>query len=232
MKTEWFNFLNQQMNGCFVCVSFPDHIHDPDPHTCPVLKQDGEKHDPWFNTLLWVCRQCSKPHSFDVLKIDDSVKMEAWVLGRSCRPDITIFDSEGNPKAFIEFRKSSSGKSKTVANELDIAWFEIDVRDGENFDPSLINDTRRFWEDLIHLDENIKEALRRFDTTLPGSTEFMPVFDDDGKLQDAYFAHKPDQEDDSLTNYLPQPHIGHYLYAHRSNLGCNSQQPLAPNDPK
>ena len=149
--------------------------------------------------------------------------MEKWIFDRSCRPDITVFDSDGNPKVIIEFRKSSSGKSREVAHSHNLSWFEIEVLDGVNSNVGLINESRQYWEDYLDLDEKMKDSMRRIDPVMPGSTVFMPVFDDDGKLLDTYFTHKPDENDVGLTSRLPQPHRGHYLLAHSSNLGCESQ---------
>ncbi len=220
MKTAWFAFLSQQLSGCMICVV----VLGRDYHPCPVKSRDGEPSAPWYNTILWVCSKCSKPHTYDILGSGDSVSMEKWVLNRSCRPDITVTNSEGNPKAFIEFRKSSSGKSREIADTHNIPWFEIEVLDGINSNAGLINESRQYWEDWLELDEKTKEFMRQFDPVLPGSTVFMPVFDDEGKLLDTYFTHKPNYDDENLTDYLPQPHRGHYLLAQQSNLDCLSQQ--------
>ena len=222
IKTDWFNFLEQQLSGCFVCVVSLDHVLDRDPHRCPTNISGKDSVNPWYDTILWVCDQCSKPHIYDLLQADDSVRTEEWAFGRSCRPDITITDASGIPKSFIEFRKSSSGKSREVADKRGIPWFEIDVFEGEDFGLELINDTRRYWESLDYISAESKDLMRRFDTVMPGSTEFTPVFDDEGNLLDTFFAQNTD--DESLTKYLPQPHVGHYLFAHRSNLDCESQQ--------
>ena len=220
MKSQWFNFLERQLSGCTICVVDLER----DSHPCPVKSRDGEPSDPWYRTILWVCGRCSKPHVYEILEGGDSVFMEKWVFARSCRPDITVTDSEGKPKVFIEFRKSSSGKSREIADAHNIPWFEIEVLDGENSKVGLINESRRYWEDWLDLDDKTKESMRRIDLVMPGSTVFMPVFDDDGKLLDTYFTHKPNEDEDNLTDYLPQPHRGHFLLAHQSNLVCSSQQ--------
>ncbi len=224
IKTEWFNFLQHQLSGCFLSA-FPG---ERDPHPCPIQLQGTKVVEPWYDTILWICAQCSKPHVYDLLETDDSVRMEAWVFGRSCRPDITIFDGDANPKVFIEFRKSSSGKSREIADAHNIPWFEIEVLDGVNSNVGLINESRQYWEDWLDLDEKTKESVRRIDPVMPGSTVFMPVIDDDGKLLDTYFTHKSNEDEENLTDYLPQPHRGHYLLAHSSNLGCESQVPQDP----
>ena len=223
-KQEWFEFLNRQLSGCFVCTVVLEATSEIEPHRCPVKLRDIETHEPWYNTILWVCGRCSKPHIYDILDAGDSVSMEKWVFDRGCRPDITVTDSEGNPKAIIEFRKSSSGKSREVADTHNVPWFEIKILDGVNSNVGLINESRQYWEDWLDLDEKIKESMWLIDPVMPASTVFMPVFDDDGKLLDTYFTHKPNEDEENITDYLPQPHRGHYLLAHQSNLGCSSQQ--------
>ena len=220
IKTAWLEFLNRQLSGCMICVV----DLECNPHPCPVKSRDGESSDPWYKSILWVCGECSKPHVYEILGTGDSVFMEKWVLARSCRPDITVTDSEGNPKAFIEFRKSSSGQSREVANAHNIPWFEIEVLDGVNSNVGLINESRKYWEDWLDLDDKTKESMRRIDLVMAGSTVFMPVFDNEGRLLDTYFTHKPNEDEENITDYLPQPHRGHYLLAHQSNLGCSSQQ--------
>ena len=156
--------------------------------------------------------------------------MEKWAFGRSCKPDITIVDANDVPKAFIEFRKTSSGKSREVAEARGISWFEIDVFRGDEFATELINDTRRFWDDFEDVDQWMKDVARRLESVPPGSIEFMPVFGKDGVLLDSFFVHKPDDQDTGLNALLPNPHIGHFLLANRSNLGCDSQSTLLPID--
>ena len=227
-KQEWFEFLKRQLSGCFVCTVALEATSESKRHQCPVKLSGTETHDPWYNSILWVCDRCSKPHVYDILDAGDSVSMEKWIFDRSCRPDITITDRAGNPKAVIEFRKSHSGKSREIADVRNVPWFEIEVLDGINSNVGLINESRQYWEDWLELGEKAKEAMRGIDLVLPGSTTFMPVFDDDGRLLDAYFTHKPNEDEENLTDYLPQPHRGHYLLAHRTNLGCESQQTPNP----
>lgn len=178
---------------------------------------------PFFGEIVWNCRQCSKPHTYDLLHGATTVVVEQR-LGNGLRPDLTVLGPAGEPTAFIEFRKSNlSSTMWTHARDTGIPLFVVDVLDGESEQPTLQNRQRRWYDNVPDFDEESK-AMERMVEGFP-QTMFLPVHDSKGDLIDA-FLHYNDEDPEGTLSLLgmPSPRRGHYLFAHDSTLECDSQR--------
>ncbi len=178
---------------------------------------------PFFREIVWNCRQCSRPHTYDLLHGVTSVVVEQR-LGNGLRPDLTIVGADGQPIAFIEFRKSNlSSKMWRHARDADIPLFVVDVLDGESEQATLHNRQRRWYDDIPEFDEESRQMARLVED-FP-ATVFEPFHDSNGDLVDAFLDYNDDDSEGVLSLLgMPSPRRGHYLFAHDSTLGCDSQR--------
>ena len=174
--------------------------------------------EPFFGEIAWSCRVCLRPHIYDLLHGAGEVVMEER-LGSGVRPDITIKGVTGEPVALLEFRKSNlSERVRQFAEESGTPLFVIDVLDGESEQATLHNRQRRWYDDVPELDDGFREMALAVES-FP-KTEFTPIHDSDGNLLDVTLIY--DSDEPSLVG-LPSPRRGHFLFAHESTLGCDSQ---------
>ena len=101
--------------------------------------------------------------------------------------------------------------------------FVVDVLDGESEQATLHNRQRRWYDDIPEFDEESRQ-LARLVEAIPG-TVFEPFHDSKGDLVDAFLSYS-DEDPDGVLSLLgmPQPRRGHFLFAHDSTLGCESQR--------
>lgn len=178
---------------------------------------------PFFGEIVWNCRQCSKPHTYDLLYGAAAVVSEQR-LGNGLRPDLTILGPAGEQLAFIEFRKSSlSSRMWTHARGADIPLFVVDVLDGVSEQATLHNRQRRWCDDVPEFEEESRQMARLVDV-FPG-TVFEPFHDSNGDLVDAFLHYNDEDPEGVLSLFtMPRPRRGHFLFAHDSTLGCDSQR--------
>ena len=180
---------------------------------------------PLFGEIAWNCRLCSKPHTYDLIWGATAVVPERR-LGNGLKPDLTILGPTGEPAVFIEFRKSNlSPKMWTYAQETGIPLFVVNVLDGVSEQASLHNRQRRWYDDVPEFDETSRQMARAVEG-FP-QTVFEPFYDVDGELVDAFLHYdNEDPEQNRLLSLfgMPHPRRGHYLFAHDSTLGCESQR--------
>ena len=181
---------------------------------------------PFFGEITWNCRECSNPHTYDLLHGATAVVMEQR-LQNTLRPDLAILGSAGKPIALLEFRKSNlSDRVWQYATEEGIPLFVIDVLDGESEQPTLHNRQRRWYDHIPEFDEESRR-MARLAESFP-ATVFEPFHNSSGDLVDAFLHYN---NEDASTNAvlslmeMPKPRRGHYLFAHESTLGCESQRP-------
>ena len=178
---------------------------------------------PFFGEIVWNCRQCSKPHTYDLLQGATAVVVERR-LGNGLRPDLAILGPAGEQRAFIEFRKSSlSSKMWMHALDADIPLFVVDVLDGESEQATLHNRQRRWYDGNPDFNEEDKQ-LARLAESFP-ATVFEPFYDSNGDLLDAFLQYNNEDPEGVLSLFgMPSPRRGHFLFAHDSTLGCDSQR--------
>lgn len=178
---------------------------------------------PFFGEIVWNCRQCSKPHTYDLLHGATEVVAEQR-LGNGLRPDLMVLGPAGEPTAFIEFRKSNlSGKIWRHACDAGVPLFVVDVLDGESEQPTLHNRQRRWYDDIPEFDEESRRIARMAES-FP-ATVFEPFHDSNGDLVGAFLTYSDKDPDQALSLIgMPSPRRGHFLFAHDSTLGCDSQR--------
>ncbi len=220
-KEQWLEFLEDRLSGCLFYAtqgrrSVP-HLHDPYDSSMP------KDPDPLRTEILWICGECQKPHTFDLLKKAYSAVSEKWQFERSVKPDITILNSRELPMVFIEFRKSHlSPKIEEVAETHGIPLFVVDIIDGTSMQGGLYNPQRRWpqrrWYDNIDMPAESKAFMRQSDSIrLPNSysCDFTSIFDDNGRPVDHTL-----KIDGEPMFPIPSPNFGHYLFATWSNIEC------------
>ena len=176
-----------------------------------------------FGDISWVCRECLKPHVFELLGQATDVVLEKR-LPNGLQPDITVSGRAGRPIAFIEFKKTNvSDRVIEYAESEGIPLFVVDVLDGSSEQQSLHNRQRRWYDDVAEFDEESRQLFRWADS-FPG-TVFEPFYDSNGDLVDAFLNYS-DEDPEGVLSLLgiPSPRRGHFLFAHDSTLGCESQR--------
>ncbi len=178
---------------------------------------------PMFGDITWTCRKCLKPHVFELLDQATDVVVERR-LANGLRPDITILGPGGSPLVIIEFKKTNlSGEVNAFAKAKGIALFVVDVLDGVNEQASLHNRHRRWYDDIPEFDEESR-LVARLAESFP-ATVFEPFHDSNGDLVDAFLTYSDKDGDNALSLMgMPHPRRGHFLFAHDSTLGCDSQR--------
>ncbi len=178
---------------------------------------------PFFGEITWNCGQCWKPHSYDLLYGAAAVVAERR-LENGLRPDLAVLGPTGEPVAFLEFRKSNlSGKMWEYATKANIPLFVIDVLETESEQPTLHNRQRRWYDNIPEFDDESRQVARLAES-FP-ATVFEPFYDSDGNLVDAFLTYHDDDPNQVLSRIgMPKPRRGHYLFAHESTLGCESQR--------
>ena len=178
---------------------------------------------PMFGDITWTCRECLKPHVFEPLAGAVDAVLEKR-LANGLRPDITIIGPEGKPIVLIEFKKTNvSERVRQFAEESGTPLFVIDVLDGESEQATLDNRQRRWYDNIPDFDDESRQVARLAES-FP-ATVFEPFYDSDGNLVDAFLTYHDDDSDQVLSRIgMPKPRRGHYLFAHESTLGCESQR--------
>jgi hypothetical protein len=178
---------------------------------------------PMFGDITWTCRECLRPHVFELLDQATDVVVERR-LANGLRPDITIVGPGGAPLVVIEFKKTTlSAEVNAFVKAKGIPLFVVNVLDGVNEQASLHNRQRQWYDDNPDFDEESREMARMVEA-FPQTT-FVPVHDANGNLADAFLTY-PDKESDQVLSLIgmPSPRRGHMLFAHDSTLGCESQR--------
>ena len=178
-----------------------------------------------FGDITWTCSECLKPHVFELLDQATDVVLEKR-LSNGLRPDITISGRAGRPIAFIEFKKTNvSDRIIEYAESEGIPLFVVDVLDGSSEQQSLHNRQRRWYDGIRDFSKEDRQLARAAECF--SGTVYEPIHDSDGHLVDAYLRYDDeDPEQNKILSLLgmPGPRRGHYLFAHNSTLGCESQR--------
>ncbi len=226
------------------CVLYPVHregrrssfAHMPNRKDCRPLGESKEHRQmkevwfgylrqlPFFGEITWNCRQCWKPHTYDLLYGATAVVTEQR-LKNGLRPDLAILGPTGEPIAFLEFRKSNlSGKIWEYAMQANIPLFVIDVLHEDSEQPTLHNRQRRWYDAIPEFDEESRRMARAVEC-FP-ATVLEPFYNSHGDLVDAFLTYHDDDPEQVLSMFgIPSPRRGHLLFAHESTLGCDSQRP-------
>ena len=220
MKTEWLEYLEDKLSNCRICRLFGRTTMHLD---CPLPTYGDSYRIPEVE-IMWRCTVCHMNHLYNILKGATSVVSETWQFGQSCRSDITILDIDDKPLVFIEFKKTNvSQNAKCVAKANGVHLFVVDVLDGKNVQAGLNNPQHR-WYDSVDMDEESKAFLRAGESiNLTGThSAFESLYDDGGNIANTTFSYS--EPEDSPIDRIPQPRLGHYMWASWSTMGCESQR--------
>ena len=234
---NWLRFCQTQLSDCAMCAF--DGLSVREHSICPVEVWRDGRWTPaptrrFYGLIVWTCEDCMKPHVWDLLDGAARVLSNRTIplMGSRVRPDLTVLDSSDRPLALVEFRKSHlSSAVRELADRKGIPLFVVDITESSDRFQLGLNNRRRFAlrylrPELSPDEEAIEEAMERsmdmlsYDVGRTGgvSSEFSRVQDDHGNLIDIGFRA------DGKTEALPEPSVGGFLVAHRSNLSCESQR--------